>query len=303
MVVEPPSGIPYDIPVSSSGVRSPEFRSYSKRRRLNVADVLKKPAGLDYAKAPDTGEVEVEVRAGARRGAGGRVVQQVAEADLVQVGERGELLGAGERLPRSQPATAAIVHCHRSATVSSIDPRPVRAATPWHLWAVAAVLLFLYAIGAYDYLQVQVQSGAYYQDQGYGPAQIGYFTDYPFVPLVLWTINIVGGLAAVFLLALRSRWAVLAASTAALSQLCLQIITFGFMDRWSILGPRLALTEEMSGLMYTPTVINPGVAHDDAPPRQPAAMRCHHQRPSAPAWWPSDSVPDVPVSAGGSRQR
>lgn len=126
---------------------------------------------------------------------------------------------------------------------SSIDPRTARAATPWHLWVVGAVFLLLYAIGAYDYLQVQAQSEAYYQDQGYGPAQIAYFADYPFVPMVFWTVNIAGGLAAVVLLALRSRWSVLAAASAAVSQLCLQIITFGFMDRWSILGPRLALTD------------------------------------------------------------
>lgn len=108
---------------------------------------------------------------------------------------------------------------------------------------VAAIFLFLYVIGAYDYVQVQATSDSYYQAQGYGPAQIEYFTDYPLVPMVFWTINIVGGLAAVALLALRSRWSVHAAAIAALSQACLQIITFGFMDRWSILGPRLSLTD------------------------------------------------------------
>lgn len=126
---------------------------------------------------------------------------------------------------------------------SSIDPRPVRAAAPWHLWVVGAIFLVLYAIGAYDYLQVQAQSDAYFQDQGYGPAQVAYFADYPLVPMVFWTVNVAGGLAAVVLLVVRSRWAVLAAAIAALSQFCLQIITFGFMDRWSILGPRLSLTD------------------------------------------------------------
>lgn len=129
------------------------------------------------------------------------------------------------------------------AMASRRDTRRARTAAPWHLWAVGAIFLLLYAIGAYDYLQVQADSAAYYQDQSYGPAQIQYFADYPFVPMVFWTLNIVGGLAAVLLLALRSRWSVLAASVAALSQLCLQIITFGFMDRWSILGPRLSLTD------------------------------------------------------------
>lgn len=121
--------------------------------------------------------------------------------------------------------------------------KAAREPTPWHLWVVVAIFLFLYAIGAYDYVQVQADNEAYYQAQGYGLGQIEYFVDYPLVPMVFWTINIVGGLAAVALLALRSRWAVRAAATAALSSLILQIITFGFMDRWSILGPRLSLTD------------------------------------------------------------
>lgn len=132
---------------------------------------------------------------------------------------------------------------YSSAVTSRIDPRTARAATPWHLWVVGVVFLFLYAVGAYDYMKVLAQDDGYYHDMGYGPAQIEYFTDYPFVPMVFWTANIVAGLAAVILLALRSRWSVLAASIAALSQLSLQLITFGFMDRWTILGPRLSLID------------------------------------------------------------
>lgn len=115
-----------------------------------------------------------------------------------------------------------------------------RIATPWHLWVAGALFLFLYAIGAYDYVQSQTQNASYFESQGYGPAQIEYFTDYPVVPLVFWTLNIVAGLAAALALLLRSRWSVVAASISAISILCLDVITFGFMDRWSILGPRLS---------------------------------------------------------------
>lgn len=123
------------------------------------------------------------------------------------------------------------------------DLGSARAAAPWHLWVVAAFFLFVYAIGAYDYVQVQARSDSYYAAQGYGPAQIEYFTDYSFVPLALWTVNIVSGLAAVILLVLRSRWATVTAAAAAVSVLVLQVITFGFMDRWNILGPRLSIVD------------------------------------------------------------
>lgn len=125
----------------------------------------------------------------------------------------------------------------------SDDLRPALRTTPRHLWLVCSVFVFLYGIGAYDYIQVQLGSADYYQAQGYGPAQVEYFTDYPWLPLIFWTANITAGIAAVALLALRRRWAVTAAAVAALSALCLQIITFGFMDRWSILGPRLSLPD------------------------------------------------------------
>lgn len=106
---------------------------------------------------------------------------------------------------------------------------------------IGAFFFILYAIGAYDYVQTQTLSTGYFEAQGYGPAQIEYFTDYPFVPLVFWTVNIVAGLAAAVLLLLRSRWSVGVASISAISLPGLQIITFGLMDRWNILGPRLSI--------------------------------------------------------------
>jgi hypothetical protein len=51
----------------------------------------------------------------------------------------------------------------------------------------------------------------------------------------------VGALTASMLLLLRSRWATPVVFVAFASQLCLDVITFAFMDRWQILGPRLAL--------------------------------------------------------------
>ncbi|TCP99840.1 hypothetical protein EDD79_103228 [Serpentinicella alkaliphila] len=52
---------------------------------------------------------------------------------------------------------------------------------------------------------------AYYNSQGYGLDVFEYFTDYPILPLVFWTINVGSGLIAPVLLLFRSRWAVLVA--------------------------------------------------------------------------------------------
>ncbi|WP_157555359.1 hypothetical protein [Nocardia crassostreae] len=125
--------------------------------------------------------------------------------------------------------------------MESANARPVRTAAPWHLWPIGVFFLLLNAIGAYDYIETHTHDADYFARQGYGPDQIAYFTDYPPVPLAFWTINIAAGLATAALLLFRSRRALPAAATATISQLCLQAVSFGFMDRWSILGARLGL--------------------------------------------------------------
>ncbi|MGP3962613.1 hypothetical protein ACTWPT_42140 [Nonomuraea sp. 3N208] len=108
---------------------------------------------------------------------------------------------------------------------------------------VGLVLLALYLVGARDYILTRTLNQGYFAEQGYGPAQIAYFTDYPAIPAIFWTINIAAGLAAALLLLFHSRRATLVALIAAASQLCLLAITFGFMDRWAVLGPRFSLVD------------------------------------------------------------
>ncbi|RVX41890.1 hypothetical protein EDD27_4483 [Nonomuraea polychroma] len=118
-----------------------------------------------------------------------------------------------------------------------------RTAGPWHLWVVGLGFLALYLVGGRDYILARTVNQGYFDEQGYGPDQIAYFSDYPAIPAVFWTINIAAGLAAAVLLLFRSRWAAPATLIAAASQLCLLVITFGFMDRWAILGPRFSLVD------------------------------------------------------------
>jgi hypothetical protein len=112
---------------------------------------------------------------------------------------------------------------------------------PWHFWAIGLFFVLLYGAGAYDYVMTRRHDAAYFASQNYDDTQIAYFTDYPIVPAVFWTVAVWGALAASMLLLVRSRWATPVVLVALIAQLCLDVVTFAFMDRWQILGPRLAL--------------------------------------------------------------
>lgn len=113
--------------------------------------------------------------------------------------------------------------------------------TPWHLWFVAVFFLLLNVVGSYDYLMILELNEAYFGAQNFGATQIAYFTDYPLLPRIFWTIGLASGVVAPILLLLRTRWAVWFAGISAASRSCLAFITFGFMNRWDIFGPWLSL--------------------------------------------------------------
>lgn len=121
--------------------------------------------------------------------------------------------------------------------------------TPWHLWLVAVFFILLSVAGAYDYLMLLDLNEAYFDAQNWGNSQITYFTDYPLLPRIFWTINIGSGLVAPTLLLLRSRWAEWLALIYVASQVCLLLITFGFMNRWNMLGPQMATFDILITLM------------------------------------------------------
>lgn len=106
---------------------------------------------------------------------------------------------------------------------------------PWHLWLVAIAVFALHLGGARDYLLILVGDTEYIQGQ-FGSAGATYFTDYPPVLRVVWTISILGGLTAPVLLVARSRWAFPTAMVAAAAQVVLLTVTFAFRDRWAMLG-------------------------------------------------------------------
>ncbi|NKY58797.1 hypothetical protein [Nocardia flavorosea] len=130
-----------------------------------------------------------------------------------------------------------------------------RRSAPWHLWIVAALFLLLNLGGVYDYVMALSENADYFRSQNYDSQQIRYFTDYPLLPAVFWTIAIWGALVAALLLLLRSRWVLPVAITALAGQIVLDILTFGFRDRWQILGPRLAMFDLVVLLLTTGFVI------------------------------------------------
>ncbi|MBB4932313.1 lipid-A-disaccharide synthase-like uncharacterized protein [Lipingzhangella halophila] len=116
-----------------------------------------------------------------------------------------------------------------------------RGRAPWHLWLVGVLFLLLYAAGLYDYLMVLDLNEDYFASEGFGPAHLEYFSDYPVLPRVFWTIGIFTGVLAPVLLLLRLRWATWLALVAAVAQLALAVFTFGFMERWEVFGPATSL--------------------------------------------------------------
>lgn len=102
---------------------------------------------------------------------------------------------------------------------------------PWHLWVIAIGMFALYIGGTRDYLLILIDDTEDIQGQ-FGPEGAVYFTDYPIVLRVIWTVNILGGLIAPILLIARSRLAFSVAVVAAAAHLVLLAVTFVFLDRW-----------------------------------------------------------------------
>jgi hypothetical protein len=118
-----------------------------------------------------------------------------------------------------------------------------RIATPMHLWFMGVLFVFIYSIGVYDFFMVHTNNMDYLNTLNVRGDVIAYFTDYPLVFSVFWTLNILGGLIAGVLLIFRNKWAVWGVLIATISKLCLDILTFAFWNRWSVFGPLTSLTD------------------------------------------------------------
>lgn len=56
---------------------------------------------------------------------------------------------------------------------------------PWHFWLVAVFFLFMYGVGVYDFIIIHSGSAEEYLLKNFEPSAVGYFSNYPILPLCL----------------------------------------------------------------------------------------------------------------------
>lgn len=94
-------------------------------------------------------------------------------------------------------------------------------------------------MGGRDYLRILAGDTDYVVDT-LGQRGVYCFEDYPAGLRTIWAVNITAGSLAPLLLLARSRWSAPTATTAALAQAVLLVVTSSFRDRWEALGAPLA---------------------------------------------------------------
>lgn len=113
----------------------------------------------------------------------------------------------------------------------------------WHLILISLVFLFFYGIALYDYIMTVTLNQGYFEYLHYNQTVIDYFTNYPILPLLFWTVNVLIGILTPLLMLMRKSIAFHASVTAFVAMLLLDIITFGFRDRWNVIGAKASTTD------------------------------------------------------------
>ncbi|MDI1326470.1 MAG: hypothetical protein PSV23_06690 [Brevundimonas sp.] len=84
----------------------------------------------------------------------------------------------------------------------------MKAAVPWHLWAVGVISLLWNGFGAYDFVMSITQGEAYWRASGMTDAMIAYYNAMPAWMYGPWVVGVWGAVAGSILLLLRNRYAV-----------------------------------------------------------------------------------------------
>lgn len=113
----------------------------------------------------------------------------------------------------------------------------------WHLLLIVALFVFLYGIAVYDYIMTVSHNPGYFEYLRYNQTVIDYFTNYPLVLLILWTINVLGGMVTLLLMLMRKETAFYFSAATFVSMFLLDLITFGFRNRWYVIGGRASATD------------------------------------------------------------
>jgi hypothetical protein len=72
---------------------------------------------------------------------------------------------------------------------------------------------------------------------------IDYFTNYPTLPLLSWTINVFVGALTPVLMLMRKEMAFYSSVVTFVSMLLLDLLTFGFRNRWNVIGAKASTTD------------------------------------------------------------
>jgi len=113
----------------------------------------------------------------------------------------------------------------------------------WHLLLIVALFLFLYGIAVYDYIMTVSHDQGYFEYLRYNQVVVDYFTNYPLVLLIFWTTNVFGGIVTLLLMLMRKEMAFYFSVTTFVSMFLLDFITFGFRNRWNVIGAKASATD------------------------------------------------------------
>ena len=113
----------------------------------------------------------------------------------------------------------------------------------WHLLLIVSLFLFLYGIAVYDYIMTVSHNQSYFDYLRYNQAVIDYFTNYPLVLLIFWTVNVFGGIVTLLLMLTKKEIAFYFSVATFVSMFLLDFITFGFRNRWNVIGTKTSITD------------------------------------------------------------
>ena len=123
----------------------------------------------------------------------------------------------------------------------------MKAATPWHLWAVGVISLLWNAFGGYDFVMSVTQGETYWRASGMTDAMIAYYNAMPTWMYVPWVLGVWGAVAGSILLLMRNKLAVPAFALSLLG--AVGSLAYGLAN------PMPPLPEAMAMMSYMPWVI------------------------------------------------
>jgi len=123
----------------------------------------------------------------------------------------------------------------------------MKAATPWHLWAVGVISLLWNAFGGYDFVMSVTQGETYWRASGMTDAMVAYYNAMPTWMYVPWVLGVWGAVAGSILLLMRNKLAVPAFALSLLG--AVGSLVYGLAN------PMPPLPEAMAVMAYMPWVI------------------------------------------------